>query len=545
MRGVSVDAVPPTRPLSGHEEGPNVSLKTLMAICVLVMGCTGEIDRGQGSNDGDVGTLNAPGPSSIGHDVYFTRTYGNEVFLTLVFPNVPGGFTLGIDQVLLTPRDVRFDEFGVLNDPDCTDGDASTDFLDKCDDPNSSGVIGLRKYPNPSFPNAGPKYLFGSACATCHAGFDAENPPADPNHPTWNNIDVMPGNAHLQIGKIFGGHLSTHDPRRQVFDSWAPGTVDTTAIWSDHIDNTLAIAPITDFDKWPEQERQYQGDLILTSAQEGSGQDDVGCELRSLRVWMSEGMCALECSLPAAAAGVPLDVDACRDNCAAFRLAESEVGEMCQFLRGWHPPRLGSAPGGDDLIDDDEADHGGDVFAANCAGCHDGKDGLYSDFQVRPVDDIGVNSCAARTTNWTAAGIWAQFSSDDYKARPGGGPGFIRTPRLHGVWASAPLLHSNELGPYTHDPSVEARVGDLEAAMHLLLNPAERDAVGSIRRTTDFIVLPGGTILPAGTPIFAFANADGQGGNLCADAIEIGGHTYGASLSSADKTALIEYLKTL
>ncbi len=499
----------------------------------------GEIETGTPADPGTT-SVAATGPSSSGWDVYFTRTYGNEVFLSLVFPQLPGGFSLSIDQVLLTPRDVRFDEYGVLNDPDCTDGDASTDFLDKCDDPNASGVIGIRKYANPSWPAFGPKYLFGSACATCHAGLDAENPPDDPNHPAWGNIDVMPGNPYLQIGKIFGGHLSPHDPRRQVFDSWAPGTVDTTAIWSDHINNTLAIAPITDLDKWPVFDVTVDGSPVTAPRQEGSGQDDIGCETRSLRVWMSEGMCAQECSLPAAALGVPIDIDSCRQNCAAFRLAESEVGQMCQFLRGWHPPKLPS-----EYIDGSKVNRGRDVFEAECASCHDPSDDLYSDFETRPIADIGTNSCASRTTNWTAAGIWAQFSSDQYKARPGGGPGFIRTPPLHGVWASAPLLHNNELGPYAHDPSIAGRVAAFEAAMALLLDPASRDLAGSVKRTTDWVQLPDGTVLPAGVPIYLIANADGAGGNTCPDPIENGGHTFGAGLSGADKTALVEYLKTL
>ena len=44
------------------------------------------------------------------------------------------------------------------------------------------------------------------------------------------NIHPTTGNQYIQIGKIFGAHLSPHDPRYQVFDTWAPGTVDTTAI---------------------------------------------------------------------------------------------------------------------------------------------------------------------------------------------------------------------------------------------------------------------------------------------------------------------------
>jgi hypothetical protein len=201
----------------------------------------------------------------------------------------------------------------------------------------------------------------------------------------------------MKVGKIFGAHLSPHDPRWQVFNSWPAGSLDTTAIWSDGINNPLRIAPITDFDKWPEFAVTNHGATVVAPRQEHSGQDDLGCELRSLRVWLSEGMCARECSLPAKAANVPIDIDACRTSCAAFRQAESEVGEMCKFMEGWHAPSLSSSPGGSSLVNGNLADRGRDVFRNKCASCHAGE--LSSDFALRPVTDIGVNSCAARSTN--------------------------------------------------------------------------------------------------------------------------------------------------
>jgi cytochrome c5 len=478
------------------------------------------------------------GPGSIGWDVYFKRTYGNEVFLTQVFPTLPGGFQLGIDQVFSTPRSQRFDVWGVLNDPDCTDGDASTDGFDRCADPGATGVIGVRKTANPNYPAAGPKYLLGTACAVCHAGLSAEHPPADPNVLTWNNIDVMPGNQFIKVGKIFGAHLSPHDPRWQVFNSWPAGTLDTTAIWSDGINNPLRIAPITDFDKWPAFEVTNHGITLATQRQEHSGQDDLGCELRSLRVWMSEGMCGRECSLPARATNTPIDIDACRANCADFRQAESEVGELCKFMDGWHAPSLSSSPGGSNLVDGSKVNRGRDVFDANCAGCHSGE--LHSDFALRPFSDIGVNSCAARSSNWSAGRIWASFSSDTFKARA---LGQVRTIELTGVWSSAPLLHNNSVGVAATGVDSASRVAAFEASMRQLLDPSSRP--NKISRTTDFTVLSATTTVPAGFDIWKFANADGLGGSRCADPIEDKGHAYGSDLSGSDQTALIEYLKTL
>lgn len=489
------------------------------------------------ANEAAVVEQQATGPGSNGWDIYFKRTYGNEIYLSAVLPTLPGGFRLGLDAVFGTPRGQRFDVWGVLNDPDCTDGDATTDGFDRCDDPEATGVIGIRKYPNPSWPTSGPKYLLGSACAACHAGLSAGHPPANPNDLDWNNIDVMPGNQFLKVGQIFGAHLSTHDPRWQVFNSWPAGTVDTTAIWSDGINNPLRIAPITHADKWPLFEVTNHGMKIETPRQEHSGQDDLGCELRSLRVWMSEGMCARECSLPARATNTPIDLDACRASCAELRRAESEVGAMCKFLEGWPAPKLSSSPGGSDLVNGSRIDRGRDVFRNKCESCHSGE--LKSDFALRPASELGVNTCAALSSNWSAGRIWASFSSDTFKARP---LGLVRTIELAGVWASAPLLHNNTVGIEAAGVDPASRIAAFEASMQQLLNPSTRPT--RVFRTTDFIVL-NNSVVPAGFDIWKYANADGAGGNRCPDPVENKGHTYGSELGSSDKAALIEYLKTL
>ena len=90
--------------------------------------------------------------------------------------------------------------------------------------------------------------LIGVACAACHAGLDPQDPPANPNAPTWANIHLTTGNQFDQIGKEFSAHLTPSDPRYQVFQSWAPGTVDTTAIENDGINNP---GTITQFYKFP------------------------------------------------------------------------------------------------------------------------------------------------------------------------------------------------------------------------------------------------------------------------------------------------------
>ena len=53
-----------------------------------------------------------------------------------------------------TPHDQRFQTLGTINDPGCkkaTKPDAYGLMLDVCDDPYSSGIMGIRLFPNPNF----------------------------------------------------------------------------------------------------------------------------------------------------------------------------------------------------------------------------------------------------------------------------------------------------------------------------------------------------------------------------------------------------------
>jgi Cytochrome c len=110
------------------------------------------------------------------------------------------------------------------------------------------------------------------------------------------------------------------------------------------------------------------------------------------------------------------------------RLAEQDVVDLCAFLQTTKPPRLRHAEGGKRVIDTSVVEAGKRVFEAECASCHSngqrGRHTVLSDDLIHPVSAIGTNACRALTTNWATGHIWAAFSSDQYKARPTGGPGF-------------------------------------------------------------------------------------------------------------------------
>ena len=491
-----------------------------------------------------------------GKDTWFKSTFGGEKFFSLILPNAPFNLSLGLDAALTSDRNTRFDTWGLINDPDCVQGDASSGFLDKCTDPGSAGVVGVRK--RIVLTPAGPKALIGVACASCHAGFDAENPPADPNHPTWDNIHPTIGNQFIQIGKLFGSHLAANDPRRQVFDTWAPGTVDTTAIESDGINNPGIITQFFNVPDRPFFDLHDHSMGITVHRGGQGGEDDAGCEKAALRVYFNIGMCAAECMVPHLFNGpggtsTPIDDAECTARCPEYVQAKADVVDECAFMATATPPRLNHAPGGTHFIDHSKAGKGKKVFRENCAGCHSngenlGPNDVLSDDEIHPALAIGTNSCRSKTTNWMAGRIWANFSSDEYKARPTGGPGYYRDMPLIGVWATAPFFHNNRLGLYNGDPSVAGRIAAYEDAMDQLLNPWKRDLFGSVQVTSTPVTVPsasGPMTLPAGTPVALFANVNpANGQNRCPDLLENQGHYFGALLSASDKKALTEYLKT-
>src|SRR5690606_3923682 len=67
-----------------------------------------------------------------GRDIWFNETFGGEKFFTFIVSGPPFNLHLALDAALTSPRATRFNEYGLINDPDCVPGDASTFGFDKC-----------------------------------------------------------------------------------------------------------------------------------------------------------------------------------------------------------------------------------------------------------------------------------------------------------------------------------------------------------------------------------------------------------------------------
>jgi mono/diheme cytochrome c family protein len=130
----------------------------------------------------------------------------------------------------------------------------------------SSGVIGLRLFPNPEFrgqarsrwdaqryyndpdyysdPKLVRPFTLGMSCAFCHASFHPLNPPRDITNPRWENLSGNIGAQYLRIRAIFANLMKPRSFVYHVLDSQPPGTIDTSLIPSDNINNTNAMNAI-------------------------------------------------------------------------------------------------------------------------------------------------------------------------------------------------------------------------------------------------------------------------------------------------------------
>lgn len=385
-------------------------------------------------------------------------------------------------------RNERFKNIGAINDPGCrvaTQPDEYGLWLDVCDDPQSTGIMGARKFPNPNFDaqqwdiakyyQAGeeraqlePPYRIGISCGVCHIGFNPVKPPENPEEPLWENLIPAIGNQYLSEGALFGGTLSETDFRRQVLDSQPRGTSDTSRIATDHIDNPNvinAIFNLGDRPRYPEEISEGQFEAVPHILKDGA--DSIGVARASERVYINIGMCSelwlqKHDALLGRRPQEPFDIQEAEAQCegdnwnkTAARMADAEA-----FLATLTPLHLADAPGGDAYLTQDEAvlTRGKMIFADTCAQCHTSKrpteadiqaisqqqqinlaeaskqwyrnsvlspdfleHNFLSDDQRHPVTEIGTNAARALGTNATAGHIWDQFSSKTYKELPSPG----------------------------------------------------------------------------------------------------------------------------
>ncbi len=311
-----------------------------------------------------------------------------------------------------TPREERFKKLGVINDPGCKKAagpDAYGLMLDTCEDPYSSGIMGLRLYPNPDFDPAQwdankflnfdsriePPYLAGLACGFCHVALNPAKPPADPANPQWENLAPAFGNQYIREGEMFKGRLTESNFLYWNFDTQQAGTSDTSRISTDFINNPNAINSIWYILSARPKHSEVMNDGTTQDVPHilKDGSDSIGAAGAALRVYINIGSCPdYRYSLEDSFLGIvrhpplssdaknpttqhPFSLDTAQKECVDWQLTAARMGDAANFLDAVQPYPLKSAPGGQQYLNASPAvlDLGKTAFAENCARCHSSK----------------------------------------------------------------------------------------------------------------------------------------------------------------------------
>jgi mono/diheme cytochrome c family protein len=288
------------------------------------------------------------------------------------------------------------------------------------------------------------------------------------------------------------------------------------------------------------------------------GEDSIGAAEAVQRVYFNIGSCSETCWVNHLTdlrqldpyqrnyGQTPFDIGQCRRECPNFRAIEDRLEDVVHFLmsREARAADLSEAKGikPDDLRDQLEkeygpraVDRGRVVFAANCARCHSSQAEPFQNVDFRkagpepslrldwmgndrptPVSEVGTFECRALHSNHMEGHVWQEYGSETLRSRPpdpnlrdsGGGRGYYRNISLLSVWAFAPFMHNNAIGPelcgqpankdndfyhspwvdengqaldpakappcMPYDPSVNGRLQVYKASMEALLNPKTR-----------------------------------------------------------------------
>ena len=231
------------------------------------------------------------------------------------------------------------------------------------------------------------------------------------------------------------------------------------------------------------------------------GEDSIGAADAIQRVYFNIASCAEQCWInhvpdlravdPAQRnyGQTPFEIGQCRRDCASFRAIEDRLENLVAFLMTARPADLWkarglSSPVALDVALDSEFGEGSvalgqQVFARRCANCHSSQTPPYDNVDFRAVDPndptlridwlsngrpilatrVGTNAARALHSNHMASRVWDQYAARDLHERApdpalkevmkGGGRGYYRPASLLGLWASAPFMHNDAIGPET------------------------------------------------------------------------------------------------
>lgn len=332
-----------------------------------------------------------------------------------------------------------------------------------------TGIVGLRLFPNPEFDEAAAKkwdgeryytdpsyylrkdlvkpFRVGMSCGFCHVGPNPLNPPADPEHPKWENLSSNVGAQYFWVDRIFSWAADPTSFIFQLFHTSRPGALDTSLVSTDYINNPRTMNAV--YNLWPRlvqgkrfgQERLAGGgldnkqfndflssgplteffrkpDTVWAPRVLKDGADSVG-GLGSLnRVYLNIGLFSEEWllhfnPLVGGKPTSPIEISVARKHSAYWEATEQQTPDLALFfLKTATPHRLKDAPGGSTYLTKDQRtlERGKIVFAERCARCHSSK------LPTSPATDA-LKSCAGPHYLDCWNDYWAWTKTDDFKRR--------------------------------------------------------------------------------------------------------------------------------
>ena len=191
-------------------------------------------------------------------------------------------------------------------------------------------------------------------------------------------------------------------------------------------------------------------------------------------------------------------------------------------------------------VDKKKAAKGKELFTKHCARCHGsyGPDGSYPN-KVVPLADIGTDPLLARALTDKLVDHFNRSWFGQEKG-PGGKPIRVvrkrgyQAPPLDGVWATAPYFHNASVPTVYHVLNSRARPKRFTRSYG-----GEKEDYDAVKLGLQFTVP--GRAPAAATP----ARERRQIYDTTLPGRNNAGHTFGDALREEERTAVIEYLKTL
>jgi hypothetical protein len=449
-----------------------------------------------------------------GRNMWLVWSGGNDRFWDVMIKHAFGTFdllkTISSAPGLSYSRDNRWNYFGVINEP-CFDKPTAPDpkhfglWLDqrRTDCPSDpfadavkypgvklgargsdglpvgsyygepTGIVGLRLFPNPDFDDAARKrwdperfykdpsyyeqkdlvrpYRVGMACGFCHIGPSPTNPPADPEHPEWKNLNSTVGSQYFWFDRVFVWGADKSNYIFQLLHSYRPGTLDTSLVSTDSIANPRTMNAVyllgprllhampfgrelltggqldnkqfNEFVSSPPLVDLYDKPYVYTPRVLKDGADSVGALGALNRVYINIGLFSEEWLLHfnAFAGGqrmTPIRIADAERNSTYWQATEQQTFYMAQFLvKAGQPDWLADLPAPIRsrylTADDATVDRGKTVFADRCARCHSSK---------LPDPVVGMQGAGAENCNgpdylkcWNK--YWAWTKTNDFKQK--------------------------------------------------------------------------------------------------------------------------------